>query len=586
MVRQVFVRLICLLAFGVGASLSGLQSAELRRGPFLQIPTPDGITIRWRTDVACESLVRYGPQSDFLEFSVSDPAPVTEHEVRLSGLTPSTRYFYTVGSPAETLAKGSDFSFITYPPPGDSRPTRVWVIGDAGQAVGNSQLRVRDAYYRYAGDRYTDVWLTLGDNGYFFCNDAEYQTNFFDIYTDLLRRTPVWSTIGNHETWSVGPGQRIPYLDIFSFPANGEAGGVSSGTEEYYSFDYANIHFICLDSMTVSRATDGAMADWLRADLAVTTAPWIIAFWHHPPYSKGSHDSDDSLWEVEMTEMRQNIVPILEDGGVDLVLNGHTHIYERSYLLRGHYGDSTTLRPEMVLDQGSGRGNDTGPYIKPAVGPFANQGTVYVEAGCAGSYDIPFGHHPVMFFDESQMGSLVLDINTNRLDAVFLRDNSAIDDSFTLIKGESAPLRLCDLSLRNGQVILRWKSIRGNTYLVEQTEVGQPPCWQPASGPITALGATTCWTNPIPPGSVHLYRIVQPPPPGPSGKKPALRKPEPLDRAQLPAPLRDSLVAQNRSQPPPPPNPAEKDLPTPGRLLGEGVVCNTTYWRGAARPSA
>ena len=55
--------------------------------------------------------------------------------------------------------------------------------------------------------------------------------------------------------------------------------------EEYYSFDYANIHFICLDSMTQSRATNGPMANWLRADLAATTNQWIIAYWHHPPYT-------------------------------------------------------------------------------------------------------------------------------------------------------------------------------------------------------------------------------------------------------------------------------------------------------------
>ena len=73
--------------------------------------------------------------------------------------------------------------------------------------------------------------------------------------------------------------------------------------------------------------TPSPMAIWLRSDLAVTTNRWLVAFWHHPPYTKGSHDSDA---EAELIEMRQNIVPILEAGGVDLVLSGHSHSYERS----------------------------------------------------------------------------------------------------------------------------------------------------------------------------------------------------------------------------------------------------------------
>ncbi len=211
--------------------------------------------------------------------------------------------------------------------------------------------------------------------------------------------------------------------------------------------------------------------------------------------------------------MRQNIVPILEARGVDLVLCGHSHVYERSYLLRGHYGDSTTLQPEMILDQGSGREKDTGAYIKPTSGPGANQGTVYVEAGCAGYVRAAGGHHPAMFFDEVQLGSLVLDINSNRLDAVFLRDTGAIDDSFTIIKGDPEPLRLCDITLKNGKVILRWKSIRGQSYRIERSEGGQTPSWQPASDPITAVGATTAWTNVLSAGPIHLYRVVEVPPP-------------------------------------------------------------------------
>ena len=181
--------------------------------------------------------------------------------------------------------------------------------------------------------------------------------------------------IGNHETYTPLSNGRFPFLDIFTQPISGEAGGVASGTERYYSFDYANIHFVCLDSMTSDRSSSGLMANWLRQDLAANTNDWLIAFFHHPPYTKGSHDSDDPFGgDFELPQMRQNLVPILESYGVDLVLSGHSHIYERSFLLNGHYGRSTTLTSAMVKDSGSGRPEDTGAYLKPTSGPAANRG--------------------------------------------------------------------------------------------------------------------------------------------------------------------------------------------------------------------
>src|SRR5438552_16877275 len=134
---------------------------------------------------------------------------------------------------------------------------------------------------------------------------------------------------------------------MFTLPKAAEAGGMASGTEDYYSFDYGNVQFICLDSMTSDRSPSGAMMTWLQNDLASTTLNWIIAYWHHPPYSKGSHNSDT---EQQLIEMRQNANPILESHGVDLVLTGHSHSYERSFLLDGHYGTSNTLTSAMIKD--------------------------------------------------------------------------------------------------------------------------------------------------------------------------------------------------------------------------------------------
>src|SRR5204863_3493213 len=166
---------------------------------------------------------------------------------------------------------------------------------------------VRNAYATYTGTRYTDVWLMLGDNAYDSGTDSEYQSAVFNMYSKMLRQTVLWPTIGNHDTdQSSNPPSSLPYYQIFTLPQNGEAGGVASGTEDYYSYDYGNIHFVCLDSMPSSRTPNGAMMTWLKNDVASTTKNWIIAYWHHPPYSKGSHDSDS---EGELIEMRQSALP-------------------------------------------------------------------------------------------------------------------------------------------------------------------------------------------------------------------------------------------------------------------------------------
>ncbi len=219
---------------------------------------------------------------------------------------------------------------------------------------------------------------------------------------------------------------------------------MASGTEHYYSFDYANIHFISLDSMTADRSPDGAMATWLQNDLASTTATWIICFFHHPPYTKGSHDSDT---EVELIQMRSNILPVLEAGGVDLVLSGHSHTYERSCLIDGHYGLSRTLTAAMKKNAGDGRPASDGAYLKPLAGTRDHLGAVYAVAGSSGKISGWTGGstaatnptpHPAMHVSLRQLGSLVLDINGTRLDATFLRENGSTPDTFTILKQGTA----------------------------------------------------------------------------------------------------------------------------------------------------
>jgi hypothetical protein len=412
--------------------LLGSASVGLTRGPYLQLGTPTSIVVRWRTSTPVVGRVQFGPSPGVVTGSAQESSVRTEHEVRLTGLLPDTVYYYSIGTPTTTIAGDAGFHFRTSPPLGSERPTRVWVLGDSGTADAGARA-VRDAYANFAGSRYTDLWLMLGDNAYNNGLDQEYQAAVFNTYPAMLRKTVLWPTYGNHDGQaSDSATQTGPYYDMFTLPKQGEAGGVASGTEAYYSFDYGNIHFVCLESFETNRSPTGPMLTWLQRDLAANTQPWVIVYFHHPPYSKGSHNSDV---EIELVEMRQNALPILENFGVDLVLAGHSHAYERSFLIDGHYATSTTFTEAMKKGGGSGRPDGSGAYEKPAYRMAPHEGAVYVVAGVGGKLASGTLNHPAMYTSQVVLGSVVLDVQGNRLDATFLDSTGVRRDYFSIVKG-------------------------------------------------------------------------------------------------------------------------------------------------------
>jgi hypothetical protein len=401
------------------------------RGPYLQLGTPTGVVVRWRTSDATDTRVLWGTDAGNLSSSATNAAATTEHEIAVTGLDPATRYGYAVGSTTALFAGDATHTFVTPPVAGTVQPVRAWIVGDSG-LPGAVQNGVRDAFLSYTGARGADLWLMLGDNAYYSGTDAEYQSGLFAPYALPLRQWVLWPTRGNHDVLFSGAGN--DYYDFFTLPSAAQAGGVASGTEAYYSYDHANLHFVCLDSEGSSRQPGGAMLIWLRADLAATSQDWVIAYWHQPPYSKGSHDSD-SGYETHMREMRENVLPALDSLGVDVVLTGHSHSYERSFLLRQHYGLSSTLADSMKVDAGDGRYGGDGPYEKPTARQAPFEGAVYVVAGSSSHTGGGTLDHPVMVSSQNVAGSLVLDVNGEALDMRFLDDTGAVTDSFAILKG-------------------------------------------------------------------------------------------------------------------------------------------------------
>ncbi|MET0355494.1 MAG: SdrD B-like domain-containing protein [Cellvibrio sp.] len=415
------------------------SAANLTRGPYLQTGTSTSVIVRWRSDEATNSRVRIGTHPSNLNKIIDDTQSTTEHIVQVTGLTPNTKYYYAIGSTTERLS-GADTNtyFITAPKTGERTPFRAWVIGDAGTGE-PEQLAVYNAYRNFTGTTATNLWLQLGDNAYPDGTDADFQATVFNVYNDMLRQSVTWPVLGNHDAHSADSGSQTgPYYNIFSLPKNAEAGGVASGTEAYYSFDYGNVHFVVLDSFDTNRAINAPMYRWLQADLqAAKNADWIVAMWHHPPYSKGAHNSDS---ETQLIDMRQNYVPLLESYGVDLVLTGHSHSYERTGLINGHYGLSTTFNAATHLKQkGNGQVDKDGAYKKPITN-LANSGTVYVVAGASGELKAGSLDHPAMFDSIYELGSLILDVNGLSLTLKFINDSGVVGDYFTLTKGGNSAL--------------------------------------------------------------------------------------------------------------------------------------------------
>ncbi|MEO0650304.1 MAG: metallophosphoesterase family protein [Planctomycetota bacterium] len=451
---------------GMDLELYAETGSSLTRGPYLQRGNWESMRMRWRTSSSTIGRVVVTDASGAPVGTFDEGAATTEHAVDAIGLEPDTEYRYTVGFGSTVLS--GPHTFRTAPLPGTDRPVRVWIIGDSGTANANAAA-VRDAYQGYAAGERTDVWLMLGDNAYDNGTDSEYQAAVFDMYPELLATTPVWPTRGNHEL------SASTYYGIFSLPMAAQAGGQPSGTEAYYSFDFGPVHFVCLDSFISPYLAGSAMLDWLTADLSSTTQPWIVAYFHHPPYSKGSHDSD---LEPDLGLIRSVFVPVLEDFGVDLVFSGHSHAYERSYLIDGHYGFSWTFGPEHMKDPGDGSPSGDGAYAKA---PIPHAGTVYTVAGNGGKTSGGSFDHDAMSYSVSELGSVVLDVDGPTLDLRFLDAEGNIDDHVRFekhaIAGLAGSTTTLDVSSGGTQTLTldATPSFAGQAYLLLGSATGTSP---------------------------------------------------------------------------------------------------------------
>lgn len=431
-------RLLIFLLVGIFPLVS--QAQTIVRGPYLQRVTPTSMTVRWRTDVPTDSRVRYGNN---LVNQTTDNQQTIEHIVVLTGLQPSTRYPYAVGTTNTDLSPATDasYSFKTAPAFGSNGPVRVWVLGDFG-APGTRQDQAYSSFKAATKNQPPDAWIWLGDNAYSNGRDDEFQRYVFDYYPEHLRSLPFLPTPGNHDYHDDVNDFNVPYYALSTPPTNGEAGGIPSKSTSYYSTDYGPLHLVSLDSFGNFPGqgrifdTTSTQIEWLKRDLTANAAsstkrPWVVVFFHHPPYTQGSRNSET---EQDLILNRARLTPIFERYGVDLVLCGHSHIYERTYQMRNHRGFAATFdKATMATDTSTGR-YDGSANSCPIVRKDGSLIYIVNGSGGAASGRAPNYPHKAMIYSYTdEGGSMLIDAVENRLDGQWVGP-SGVKDRFTLVK--------------------------------------------------------------------------------------------------------------------------------------------------------
>lgn len=295
--------------------------ANFQRGPLVQNASSNRVQIIWKTPVVSDGAVEFGATTG-LGNMVADANLVTNHVVTLTNLTPGTAYYYRVTSSAGAeTARSLVASFRTLK---DAGPIMFVAFGDGG--LGSiPQYEVADVV-RGLGP---DLVLHAGDLIYPQFTTAQADLRCLSVYGPHMRTTPYFTTIGNHDLYA-GDG---PYLETFYLPTN-----AVSGTEHYYSFDHGDAHFCSLfmpmraqNGLFPSYAFDDGTPQyrWLTNDLAASAKPWKLLFFHIPMNTSAAHRFDFAGTNYDRLELQRLLLPICRQYGVQLVLTGHDHDFER-----------------------------------------------------------------------------------------------------------------------------------------------------------------------------------------------------------------------------------------------------------------
>ena len=314
------------------------------RLPYLQAVEGDRAVIRWRVSGGDSTRLAWRAAGDS-SWRAGRPqrGPRGERWVVLEGLAPGSAVRYRVE--AGDLVMGP-YRFRSAPTDTASGPVRVLAFGDSGWGSAVQVALARRMFEAVREGR--DLALHVGDVAYPDGSARDLTVRHFRVYAPLLARTPFRPVPGNHD---VRAGGGAPYDRAFGAPEGGD--------RRYWRLRRGRILFVGLDTSNDAARDSlaeraGAQWRWLERTLADaaadTTLDWTVAVTHYPLYSRGVGLSGHGPSE----ELREALEPLFLRHGVDLVLAGHEHHYERSHPVREGVREPPGCAPVHVITGGGG----------------------------------------------------------------------------------------------------------------------------------------------------------------------------------------------------------------------------------------
>ncbi len=368
----------------------GLQKSETLA---LLWHTP-GDSSGWTVEVKSGSMWKTGP----LWKKMAAPS---SQRVAVEGIEPHLVWRATLTG----LAPGVDFEYrvlhsgkVVFSSHGRARKTREQAFrfvafGDCGAGTEDEKEIAAQTLKQNP-----DFLFIPGDIVYSRGRVAEYRTNFFPYYASeaapLLRSTLFIAAPGNHDTGNrdlTTTPDGLAYFYYWAQPLNGPAHssfegleGPSAALEAFrtaagsnfsrmanFSFDYGNSHWLILDSNPYAEWTDPKLRRWIADDLASTTATWKFVGFHHPGFNSSKAHRDEQHMRL--------LSDVFEAGGVDVVIEGHVHNYQRTFPLtfKAKPPVATPIRAvdgEWTLDKNYDGAKNTKPH-----------GVMYLITGAGGA---------------------------------------------------------------------------------------------------------------------------------------------------------------------------------------------------------
>lgn len=446
------------------------ENEEIKTGnPFTIVMSPNGDTTRsmgfaWYTDenvkgTKVELIEDDGQEVDFSDSIVftgicetvgtklnGDSKVYESHKAISDKLEPGTKYFYRVGDGVTWSEAGSfttsdegEFSFL-------------YLTDSQGKNEGDYEVWARTldkALTQFPESKFMVMAGDMVDAGLNVPNNEQEWIYFFEKARKSLLNLPMAPVMGNHEGRN-----NTGFANHFNLPIRKDI--KATPLNSVYSFDYNDVHFAMLNTeMADSKEMFEPQIEWLKRDMIATDKKWKIIVLHKPLYSTSSHIKDKDIVEV----IKPMLGPVIDELGIDLVLQGHDHIYARTVQI--YNGEKTD---DIVTD---------GKVKNP-------EGTMYLISNTSGFkyYD----QHPDANFelfekteqpkDQSYTG---ITINNKELKIEsYLLNNSEVYDSYKIERTDIAPQAVEDfivMKTDNGKIKLKWDQANDiNEYVIYELD--------------------------------------------------------------------------------------------------------------------